>query len=383
MRRWRAHILLLFCAQWVSMTSSFAAGDSAIPPLPEGAKLALEEDWSGGQIDPARWYVMRRHWGNGNHGVVPENVRLAQEKDDDGKARAVLTCTAHGDQYDGPVRGLWNKAERVGGVIASKAFFGSGRFEVQMRIGGAIAQPGGPADPAQPAGAIPAIWLYAGRNVRVPEAESEGYVTREPLYQPYLQEWGKGNAFYWSELDFPEFGKKGDFEHALYNTFLNKRTDSLTVPVPFKPDGRFHTYTTEWRTGLTDMPGLHDDQVMEHDGRWWVRDLKVKWDSYWGAPLKKLGPDKYAVCQGVIARHWVDGKLVAENKRYVPALAAQLTLGVWLPNWAGPAPWKEAPVSFGRIRTWQYGDEGDVHGILDRDCPDNIGPKGEVLKVEP
>src|SRR5437762_3352946 len=104
MRRWRAHILLLFCAHWMSITSSFAAGDSAIPSLPDAAKLALEEDWSGGQIDPARWYVMRRHWGNGNHGVMPENVRLAQEKDDEGKARTVLTCAAHGDQYDGPVR---------------------------------------------------------------------------------------------------------------------------------------------------------------------------------------------------------------------------------------------------------------------------------------
>src|SRR5262249_25112854 len=150
------------------------------PPLPEAAKLVMKEDWASGQIDPSRWYVMRRHWGNGNHGVVPENVRVAEEKSDEGKNRHVLVCAAHGEAYDGPVTGLWGKRERVGGVIASKAFFASGRFEVEMRIGSSVAQAGGPANPAEAAGAIPAIWLYAGRNVRVPAAESENYVEREP-----------------------------------------------------------------------------------------------------------------------------------------------------------------------------------------------------------
>jgi hypothetical protein len=383
MKRWVAKALVGCGVLIVMQGVSRAAETAGIPPLPEGAKLALEEDWREGKIDPARWYVMRRHWGNGHHGVVPENVRVTVEKVAQGKDRSVLVCTARGDQYEGPVRGLWNKADRTGGVIASKAFFASGRFEVEMRIGGTEAKAGGPADPTRPIGTIPAIWLYAGRNVRVPEAESENYVAREPLYQPYLQEWGKGNAYYTSEIDFPELGNQGDFAHALYNTFLNKRTESLTVKMPFAPDGRFHTYTTEWRTGVVELPGLRDDQVLEHDGHWWVRDLQVKWDTYWGAPLKKLGQDQYALLKGVSARHWVDGKLVAEHTRDVPSMAAQLTLGVWLPNWAGPAPWEETHVTFGKVRIWQYGDPGDVHGFFTQDCPNNIGKDGAQLKVEP
>lgn len=46
----------------------------SVPPLKKGAVLALDEDWSGG-IDSEKWYVMRRHWGKGHHGVVPENVK--------------------------------------------------------------------------------------------------------------------------------------------------------------------------------------------------------------------------------------------------------------------------------------------------------------------
>lgn len=37
-----------------------------LPDLPEHARLVLSEDWSSGEIDQARWYVPRRHWGQGN-----------------------------------------------------------------------------------------------------------------------------------------------------------------------------------------------------------------------------------------------------------------------------------------------------------------------------
>lgn len=345
-----------------------------LPPLKEGAELVLDEDWSQG-IGAQKWYVMRRHWGNGHHGVVPDNVRVEQERDDDGKTRSVLVCEAHGERYDGPVKGLWNRGDRVGGVIVSKAFFASGRFEVSMRVGSTEKSEGGPDDPARPIGTIPAIWIYAGWNTRVKPELADNYTAENPMYQPYLQEWGRGNAFYWSELDFPELGKKGDFEHGLYNTFLAKKTDSITYPVKVA-DGRFHTYTTEWRTTLVPMNDLRDDQVAEHAGFWWVRDLKVPFDKYWGNPLRKLGSNRYATCQGLVAKHWIDGKYIGENTKFVPCIAAQLSLGVWLPDWAGPAPWKVSRVSFDRIRIWQYNDEGDVKGILSNDQANNIGKDG-------
>lgn len=351
------------------------------PPVKDSRQPVFEENWSHG-IDPARWYVMRRHWGNGHHGVVPENVRVEQEPDAQGKTRSVLVCEAHGERYQGPVKGLWNRGDRVGGVIVSKGFFASGCFEVSMRVGSAKKTGGGPEDPTRPIGTIPAIWIYAGWNTRVKPELADGYVAENPLYQPYLQEWGRGNAFYWSELDFPELGKKGDFDHGLYNTFLHKKTDSRTAPVSVA-DGRFHTYTTEWRTTLAELPGLRDDQVLEHDGRFWVRDLKVPFHTYWGNPLKKLGPNRYAVHQGLEARHWVDGKLVCENRKFVPCIAAQLSLGVWLPDWAGPAPWQTSQVTFGPVRIWQYNDEGDVKGLLKNDQPNNIGKDGDLLKAEP
>jgi hypothetical protein len=349
-----------------------------LPPLKQGAELVLDEDWSQG-IVPTKWYVMRRRWGNGNHGVVPENVRIEKERGVDGEMRNVLVCDAHGEHYEGPVKGLWNRGDRVGGVIASKAFFASGRFEVSMRVGGKEKVEGGPEDPTRPIGTIPAIWVYAGWNTRVKPELAGGYVAENPMYQPYLQEWGRGNAFYWSELDFPELGKKGDFDHGLYNTFLSKKTDSITYPVKVA-DGGFHTYTTEWRTTLVEMKGLRDEQVIEHAGFWWVRDLKVSFGSYWGNPLRKLDPNRYATCQGLIARHWIDGEFVGENTKFVPCIAAQLSLGVWLPDWAGPAPWKASKVSFGRVRVWQYGDEGDVKGLLTNDQPDNIAKDGNAKR---
>jgi len=45
-------------------------------------------------------------------------------------------------------------------------------------------------------------------------------------------------------------------------------------------------------------------------------------------------------------------------------MAAQLTMGVWLPGWGGPAPWKQSTVSIASAHIWQYGDEGDVRGII-------------------
>ncbi len=360
------------------LTALVPAGAMELPPLPADAVSVMEETWEKG-IDPARWYVMRRHWGHGHHGVVPDNVNVVEETGADGKTRKILVCKAHGDKYEGPVRGLWNRPERVGGVIASKEFFASGRFEVEMRVGGTEKTDEGPADPARPIGTIPAIWLYAGWNTKVPEEVSKNYVDSNPFYQPYLQEWGPGNAFYWSEIDFPELGKQGDFDHGLYNTFLNKQNDSRTFPVKVA-DGKFHTYTTEWRTGLTELKDVRDDQVIEHAGFWWIRDLEVPFGSYWGCPLKKLGPDRYAVYLGKVARHWIDGKFAGENTELVPSIAAQLSLGVWLPDWAGPAPWETSQVAFGTIRVWQYHDEGDVRGFLTNDQPDNIGADGNLLQ---
>lgn len=344
-------------------------------PLPDRARPAFTEDWSSGRIDPAKWYVLRKKWGRNNHGVVPENVRVEREG-----GRPVLVCEAHGDAYDGPVTGLWGKKERVGGVIVSKPFFASGRFEVVMRIGSTKPHDGGPADPRRPEGAVPAIWTYGYRWVEVGRAPVDTFVPEKPLYNPFMKAYGIGANEYWSELDFPEFGKGGDYSKAMYNTFLQNRHQAVFFDVGFAADGKYHTFVTDWRTTLKELPGVKDAQVVEHGGFWWVRDRAVPFESYLGNPLKKLGSDRYALYAGRRAVHWIDGRKVGENLKFVPAMAAQLNLGVWLPEWAGPAPWKTARVSFRSVRIWQFDDPGDVRGVIRDDIGNNFDAQGREIR---
>lgn len=362
---------LLSCLAWLAL-----AGQD---PLPEKARLAFAEDWSAGKIDAAKWYVLRKKWGNGNHGVVPENVRVERDTVD-GKERSVLVCEAHGDLYDGPVVGLWGKKNRVGGVIVSKPFFASGRFEVVMKIGSTDPQPGGPADPRQPKGSVPAIWTYGYRWVEVDRARKDEFVPGAPLYNPFMKAYGIGANEYWSELDFPEWGKDGDFTKAMYNTFCQNRHESKFFDIGFAADGKYHTYVTDWRTKLEPLPDLSDAQVVEHEGCFWVKDKAVPFNLYLGNPLKKLGKDRYALYAGAKGTHWIDGKKVGENLKFVPSMSAQLNLGVWLPDWAGPAAWKTAHVRIASVRIWQYDDPGDARGILTQDITDNFDREGRELR---
>jgi hypothetical protein len=66
--------LVLVISAVTSMTLRAAdLSDAGKPlnPLPNDARLMLDEDWSSGKIDPDRWYVPRRKWGAGNNGVTP------------------------------------------------------------------------------------------------------------------------------------------------------------------------------------------------------------------------------------------------------------------------------------------------------------------------
>ena len=355
-----------------------AAAAAPLPPLPEGARLALEEDWRGGEVDPERWYVPRKKWGAGNHGVSPENVRIEMDVVNGGQ-RPVLVCQANGDRYSGPVTGHGGNRTRVGGIVVTREFFASGRFEVVMKIGGTERQEGGPADPTRPAGAVPAVWTYGYRFVSVPEGAMDRFHRDVPLYNPHMPAYGTGANEYWSELDFPEFGKDGNFDGALYNTFLQNRHETLTFDVRPMIDGKYHTLTTDWRTRLVPLEGVTDAQVTEHLGHHWVQDKSVPFESYFGNPLKRLGKDRYAVRAGESATHHLDGVRIGENLRHVPAMAAQLTMGVWLPGWGGPADWETAEVSIASVKVWQFDDPGDVRGVLTENIRDNFADDGKPL----
>jgi hypothetical protein len=367
-------MLKWFCLGLIALAgvARAATNDVLLPPLPAGARLALEEDWSSGAIDPARWYALRKMWGRGNNGVVPENVRVGRDVVA-GQSKNVLVCTAHGDLYDGDVVGYDGGRTRVGGVLVSKGWFASGRFEVWMKVNGVHET--GSFEP--PRGTVPAIWTYGYRSVRVAEADKDCFVASIPLYNPHLKAYGAGLNEYWSEVDFPELGKNGDFTHGLYNTYCQSQYDWQTFALPPVADGQYHCFTTEWRTTLKPLPGITDTQVTQYAGFWWIRDASVPFTSYLGNPLKRLGPDRYSVCAGESAQHWIDGRKVGANTRNVPSMTAQLNIGIWLPPWAGPAPWKTASVSFASIKIWQYDDAGDVRGILVDDLNSNFDAKGK------
>ncbi len=367
MRKWFCLSLIV----WTGMVHA-ATNDILMPPLPAGARLALQEDWSSGGIDPARWYALRKMWGQGNNGVVPENVRVGRDVVA-GQEKNVLICTAHGDLYDGDVVGYEGARTRVGGVLVSKGWFASGRFEVWMKVNGVE----GTNSFEPPRGTVPAIWTFGYRGVRVDAAEKDRFVASMPLYNPHIKAYGVGLNEYWSEVDFPELGRNGDFTHGLYNTYCQNQYDWQTFALPPVADGQYHRFTTEWRTTLKPIPGITDSQVSEHAGFWWIRDAVVPFASYLGNPLKRLGPDQYSVYAGESARHWIDGRQVGVNTRNVPAMAAQLNLGIWLPAWAGPARWKTGSVSFASIKIWQYDNAGDVRGILVDDLSSNFDAKGK------
>lgn len=351
-------------------TATVAAQQAKLPPLPESAKLAFQEDWSSGKIDSRRWYLPRKKWGQGNHGVSPENVCIERDTVA-GKEKHVLVCQANGDLYDGPVIGHEGQRTRVGGIVVTREFFASGRYEVVMKIGGTTKVDGGPDNPMRPKGAVPAVWTYGYRYVSVPKDGMDAFHKSEPLYNPHLKAYGEGVNEYWSELDFPEFGKGGDFDKALYNTFLQNKHQPRTFDVKPMIDGKYHTLTTEWRTGLVPIAGVTDAQVIESGGYHWVQDKAIHFNRYLGNPLKRLGANNYAVYMGTRADHYIDGRKVGENLTFVPSMAAQLTLGVWLPGWGGTAPWKQSTVSFGPIRIWQYRDPGDVRGVIVSNVTDN------------
>ncbi|HWL07701.1 MAG TPA: hypothetical protein VNQ76_04805 [Planctomicrobium sp.] len=355
------------------------ADERPLPDLPPQARLVLSEDWNTGAIDSEQWYLLRKQWGNGNHGVVPENIYIDQDIVF-GQKQNVVICRAHGDLYDGEIVGYGGAKTRVGGVFVSKEFFASGRYEVVMKIGNRTPHVGGPVNPIAPSGAIPAVWTYGYRWVQAPE-EIRGRFSRElPLYNPHMGVYGGVANEYWSEIDFPEFGKAGQFKTGLYNTFLQNQHESRTFNVQSAVDGEYHRLTTEWRTHLVPLPEIGDDQVVEAEGVWWIQDKAVPFSKHFGNPLKKLGKNQYAVYAGRVATHWIDGKFVGENTRFVPSMSAQLNLGIWLPDWAGPAEWKTAEVRFANIQVWQYGDEGDLFGILTEDLLDNFDTLGKPLK---
>jgi hypothetical protein len=78
--------------------------------------------------------------------------------------------------------------------------------------------------------------------------------------------------------------------------------------------------------------------------------------------------------------YWLDGKPLGQSDKLIPALAAQLNLGIWLPKWAGPAAWKVSRARIASVKVWQCHDPGDAPGILTNDITNSFDNEGKPLK---
>ncbi len=71
---------------------------------------------------------------------------------------------------------------------------------------------------------------------------------------------------------------------------------------------------------------------------------------------------------------------MAENRKFVPAMAAQHNFGVWLPDWAGAAPWKHATGSFARRTSGSTTTPDDACNVLTDRISDSPAKDGHPLR---
>ena len=258
------------------------------------------DDFSNG-LDPSDWLISNKGWGGDNAGVNSQNVTLVDDVDN-GEPITALRLEAHGDQY---TAGL----QREGAAVATREYFASGKYEVRARI-------------APEFGVCTAFWPFHYIDHRMGEAEY----------------WHEPNPRRNTEIDweFPtdlagadtgnfsfnnartnswggQFGGEGG-EHKGRKVLTDENGEPLNLAKEAM-DGRYHTFTIEWRSG----EDLGDQAITRSDVG------TVRW--------------------------LIDGRLVDElldvdfAQGNVPYRAARFWLGTWFPaaGYAGNVGWTGDP----------------------------------------
>jgi len=284
-------------AAWYRNVRFTAQGGEWMPTLaspPVRQDEVFFDDFSDGTLSPEKWLVSGKAWGGDNGGVAPENVILVPDMDE-GKPIIALRLEAHGDLYDGDLVHNGRKT-RVGAAIATRTYHASGRYEVRARV-------------APDFGTCTAFWPFHYIDHRMGEA-------------PY---WHEPNPRRNTEIDweFPtdlagsdtgnfsftkartnswggQFGGEGG-EHKGRKILTDEQGAPLDLAVEAL-DGRYHTFTIEWRSG----EDLGDEAITR------TRVGSVRW--------------------------LLDGRLVDElhdvefGQGNVPFRAARFWLGTWFPS---------------------------------------------------
>lgn len=280
-----------------------ASGSPSLIAPSHNAGAAFFDDFEAEGLDAEKWLIAKKQWGGlgVNGGVVPQNVAVS-----DGN----LVLEAHGDHYEGPVQGI-NKygvarghGKRVGAAIATRAYWGSGRYEVRAKI-------------APHLGVCSAFWTLHYKEVTSGEpayesvgADGDCYVTNHEI-----------------NIEFP--GRPGrdafdeiSFQHGLFNTWRGLRpgefSDNYLEVGDLLSDGRYHTYRFDWHSG-----GAEDDSTPRVD-------------------------------------FYIDGQLIHTSYDNIPTHAGRFWLGVWFPErWVGDPEFDQARMYIDWVRVTPFNEPGD------------------------
>ncbi|OXM14663.1 family 16 glycosylhydrolase [Paenibacillus herberti] len=281
------------------------------------------DDFNGTTLNPGDWLVAKKNWGgqlgNGltgqsfNGGVHPDNVKL------DGQGN--LALEAHGNYYNGLPLGInrtgapRKDGKRVGAAIATSRYFGSGEYEVRMKVPNV--------NNGSPHGAVPAIWTFHYQEF---DEGSPEYVANN------------GTGDYWAsnhEIDIELPGRPGPphtgmtFEKALFNTWQGERESPQ-----------------EYHANFTDL----GENVAITDGGW--HTFKFIWET--GDTARGVVPS---------VKFYLDGDLkwTATGANYVPNKPGRLWLGYWFPrNWAGAANFSTSQLLIDYVSIKPYSTGGAV-----------------------
>ncbi len=267
------------------------------------------DDFSGNTLDSSDWLIAHKNWGgqlgnstSWNGGVRPQNVKLENGK---------LILEAHGNRYNGPLMGI-NKdgtlrtdGKRVGAAIATSKYYGSGSYEVNMKL-------------APELGVVSAIWTFHYQEFYPadPEFQCEpvGCVDNDGYYAINHE----------IDMEFPgrpaEAHEDMGFDYGLFNTWTGENLDEYTTNYvdlgqPLN-DGQFHTYRFDWHTGDTgETPRVE---------------------------------------------FYVDGVLKNTTTTDIPTNASRLWIGAWFArNWAGNANFDTTQLEIDWVRITPFNEAGD------------------------
>lgn len=293
--------VMLFPGIWLIGYMLVAMGFQDSQPMAVYRTEAFYDDFNGNQLDNDSWLIAYKQWGGdgANGGVIPENVHVSEGK---------LLIAARGDQYEGPLRGINRdgsqrpNGKRVGGAIATRDYFASGRFEVRMKVVPSL-------------GAVSAIWTFHYSEYYPGDSAYKRNPVGSPLYYPVNH-----------EIDIEMPGRPNathtgyNFNYALFTTWVGENEGEYTVNYTdlgfAQNDGQFHVYRFDWHTGSTgELPHV---------------DFYI--DDVW--------------------QYTIDTN--------IPARAGRLWIGAWFPrDWAGTPDFDTEYLEVDWVRITPFGESGD------------------------